>query len=108
MPGHRRNGLRAVWIRGAAVVAAVILSTSLVMGRSSAQPSRCPDYVISEGQVVEIGETTITIHEWAGVYTYRIDSSERWRLEANQIHSGDKVRFLVCHAGEIAKDFRKM
>ena len=75
MPDHRRNGLRAVWIRGAAVIAAVILSTSLVMSRASAQPSRCPDYVISEGKVVEIGETTITIHEWAGVYTYRIDST---------------------------------
>ena len=108
MSGHRGSGTRAVWIRGAAAVAAVILSTSLVTDRAFAQPFRCPDYIISEGQVVEIGETTITIHEWAGVYTYRIDSTERWRLEANQIHPGDKVRFLACRAGEIAKDFRKM
>jgi hypothetical protein len=78
------------------------------MGRESAQPFRCPDYVISEGQVIEIGETTITIHEWAGVYSYRLDPTERWRLEASQIHSGDKVRFLACRAGEVAKDFRKM
>ena len=94
--------------RGAVVVATVIVVTGLMMGPASAQPFRCPDYVISEGQIVEIGETTITIHEWAGLYTYRIDATERWRLQASQIHSGDKVQFLGCRAGEIAKEFRKM
>ena len=97
-----------VYSRAAVVVAVVILVTGLAIGRASAQPFRCLDYVISEGQVVEIGETTITIHEWAGLYTYRIDGTERWRLQASQIRSGDKVRFLGCRAGEIAKEFRKM
>jgi len=97
-----------VYSRGAVVVAALIVVTGLAIGRASAQPFRCPDYVISEGQIVEIGETTITIHEWAGLYTYRIDGIERWRLQASQIRSGDKVQFLGCRAGEIAREFRKM
>jgi len=90
------------------VVATLIVVAGLAIGRASVQPFRCPDYVISEGQIVEIGETTITIHEWAGLYTYRIVATERWRLQASQIRSGDKVRFLGCRAGEIAKEFRKM
>jgi hypothetical protein len=97
-----------VYSRVAVVVVVVILVTGLAIGRASAQPFRCPDYVISEGQVVEIGETTITIHEWAGLYTYRIDGTERWRLQASQIRPGNKVQFLGCRAGEIAKEFRKM
>ena len=98
----------AVCSRGAVVVAVVIAVTGLAIGRASAQPFRCPDYVISEGQVVEIGETTITIHEWAGLYTYRIEATERWRLQASQIRPGNNVQFLGCRAGEIAKEFRKM
>ena len=97
-----------MWSRAEAVVAVLILLASLLTTAASAAISRCPDRVIHEGQVVEIGETTITIHEWAGLYTYRIDATERWGLEANQIHPGDKVWFLACNAGEIAKYFRKM
>lgn len=97
-----------MWSRAEAVVATLILLASLLTTVASAEISRCPDRVIHEGEVVEISETTITIHEWAGLYTYRIDATERWGLEANQIHPGDKVWFLACHAGEIAKYFRKM
>ena len=100
--------MRTVCSRGAVVIAVVIVVTGLAIGHASAQPFRCPDYVISEGQVVEIGETTITIHEWAGLYTYRIEATERWRLQASQIRPGNNVQFLGCRAGEIAKEFRKM
>ena len=75
---------------------------------SSAQVSRCPDYLIKEGQIVEIGETEIKIHEWAGVYTYRLDSTERWRMEADQIGPGDKVQFMTCDNDRIAKAFKKL
>jgi hypothetical protein len=79
-----------------------------VIAPASAEIRGCQDYVFHEGQVVEIGDTTINIHEWAGVYAYRLDSTERWRLEASQIRQGDKAQFLACNAGETAKDFRKM
>ena len=100
--------MRAMWSRTPAAVSALILLTGLTMTVASAQISRCPDRVIHEGQVVEIGDTTITIHEWAGVYTYRIGATERWALEASQIRPGDRVWFLACDSGEIAKYFRKM
>ena len=100
--------MRAMWGRAVAVVSVVVLLTGLLTTVAPAQVSRCPDRVIHEGQVVEIGDTTITIHEWAGVYTYRIGVTERWALEADQIRPGDKVWFLACDAGEIAKYFRKM
>ncbi len=96
-----------MWGRAVAVVSAVVMLTGLLTTVAPAQVSRCPDRVIHEGQVVEIGETTITVHEWAGVYTYRIGVTERWELEASQIRPGDKVSFLACDAGEIAKYFRK-
>ena len=64
--------------------------------------------VATDGQKLTLGDTTITIHEWAGVYTYRLDATERWRLEASQIRQGDKVQFLACNAGETVRDFRKM
>ncbi len=100
--------MKAMWGRAVALVSVVVLLAGLLTTAAPAQVSRCPDRVIHEGQVVEIGDTTITIHEWAGVYTYRIDVTERWALEASQIRPGDKVWFLACDAGEIAKYFRKM
>ena len=75
---------------------------------SSAQVSRCPDYLIKEGQTGEIGETEIKIREWAGVYTYRLDSTERWRMEADQIGPGDKVQFMTCDNDRIAISFKKL
>ena len=75
---------------------------------SSAKVARCPDYLIKEGQIVEIGETEIRIHEWAGDYTYRLDSTERWRMEADQIGPGDKVQFTTCDNDRIAKAFKKL
>ena len=100
--------MRAIWSFGAAVAAAAILMNVLLIAPESAEILRCPDYVFREGQVIEIGDTTIKIHEWAGVYTYRLDATERWRLEASQIRQGDKVQFLACNAGETVRDFRKM
>lgn len=100
--------MRAIWSFGAAVAAAAILMNVLLIAPESAAMRGCPDYVFHEGQVVEIGDTTIKIHEWAGVYTYRLGSTERWRLETSQIRQGDKVQFLACSAGETAKDFKKM
>ena len=100
--------MRTMWSVEAAVVAVAILANSLVIAPVSAEVLRCPDYVFHEGEIVEIGDTTIKIHEWAGVYTYRLDATERWRLEASQIRQGDKVQFLACNAGETAKDFKKM
>ena len=100
--------MRTIWSFGAAVVATAILVNGLLIAPESAEIRGCPDYVVHEGQVVEIGDTTIKIHEWAGVYTYRLGSTERWRLEASQIRQGDKVQFLACNEGETAKDFKKM
>lgn len=100
--------MRIIGSLGAAVAAAAILVNGLVIAPVSAEILRCPDYVFHEGQVVEIGDTTIKIHEWAGVYTYRLGSTERWRLEASQIRQGDKVQFLACNEGETAKDFKKI
>lgn len=100
--------MRIIGSLGAAVVATAVLVNGLLIAPESAAMRGCPDYVFHEGQVVEIGGTTIKIHEWAGVYTYRLGSTERWRLEASQIRQGDKVQFLACSAGETAKDFKKM
>lgn len=100
--------MRAVWSIGVAMVVGVILVTSVAVHRASADSLRCPDYVITEGQVLEIGDTTITIHEWAGDYTYRLPATERWNLESSQIRPGDNVQFLGCRAGEFAKDFKKV
>ena len=108
MLGFGRRSAPAIWDRRAVIVAGGILVAHLLMDHASAQPFRCQDPVIRDGEVVEIGQTTITIHEWAGEYTYRIDQTELWKLEANQIGLGDKVQFLACRAGEIAKNFKKM
>jgi hypothetical protein len=85
----------------------LVLAGALVIV-ASAQVSRCPDYLIKEGQIGEIGETEITIHEWAGTYTYRLDATERWRMEADKIGPGDKVQFFTCDNDRIAKNFKKL
>ena len=100
--------MRTIRSCGAAAAVAAILMNILLIAPESAEILRCPDYVFHEGQVIEIGDTTIKIHEWAGVYTYRLEATERWRLEASQIRQGDKVQFLACNAVETAKDFKKM
>ena len=100
--------MRIIGSLGAAVAVAAILMNILLIAPESAEILRCPDYVFHEGQVIETGDTTIKIHEWAGAYTYRLEATERWRLEASQVRQGDKVQFLACYAGETAKDFKKM
>jgi len=64
--------------------------------------------LIREGQVVEINDTTITIHEWAGKYTYRLSPAGRQSLLANQIQPGDRVQFHVWAVWEVAYYFRKI
>jgi len=69
--------MRTIWSCRAAVAIAAILVNGHLIAPESAELRGCPDYVFHEGQVVEIGDTTIKIHEWAGVYTYRLDATER-------------------------------
>ena len=101
------NGLITV------IAATAILTTSLLLtaptaygGNFGAGPAT--DQVIREGQVVEIGDTTITIREWAGKYAYRLSPTGRQGLEGNRIQPGDKVRFNAWAVWEIAYSFRKM
>ncbi len=98
----------ATWWR---IIRRLLMSLALggaLVAVSSAQVSRCPDYLIKEGQIAEIGETEITIHEWAGKYTYRLGSTERWKMEADQIGPGDKVQFMTCDNDRIAISFKKL
>ena len=103
-------------IRGPIVViaATAILATGLLLTASSARAGSFgggvgeTQQVIREGQVVEIGDTTITIREWAGKYTYRLSPTGRQSLEGNHIQPGDKVRFNAWAVWEIAYYFRKM
>ena len=95
------------------VAATAILMTGLLLtapaaiaGNFGAGPAT--DQVIREGQVVEIGDTTITIREWAGKYTYRLAPTGRQSLEVNHIRPGDKVRFNAWAIWEIAYYFKKM
>ncbi len=96
-----------------ALVATAILATGPLLtapaakaGNFGAGPSA--DQLIREGEVVEISDTTITIHEWAGKYTYGLSQIGRQSLEDNHIRPGDKVRFNVWGGWEIAYYFRKM
>ena len=105
--------MRAIMGLITAVVVTAILMTGLLLtappataGNFGAGPAT--DQVIREGQVVEIGDTTITIREWAGKYTYRLSPTGRQSLEANHIQPGDKVRFNAWAIWEIAYYFRKM
>ncbi len=107
--------MRVIRILLTAVVSVAILITGLLLTTPSARAGGGPgggvgetEQVIREGQVVEIGDTTITIREWAGKYTYRLSPTGRQSLEANQIRPGDKVRFNVWAVWEIAYYFRKM
>ncbi len=100
---------------GTFFLATALLMTGLVLATPPAWPRGAPgggvgetQQVIREGQVVEIGDTTITIHEWAGKYTYRLSATARQSLEAYHIQPGDKVRFNVWAVWEIAYYFRKM
>ncbi|MGH7410784.1 MAG: hypothetical protein ACREJ6_06970 [Candidatus Methylomirabilis sp.] len=100
--------MRGIWSNVTWALAAASLVIGPLMTPASAEVARCPDSVIREGEVVEIGETSITLHEWAGVYTYRLATTQRWRLEADQVRPGDKVQFLACRAGTTAMNFKKI
>ena len=97
------------------IAATAILTTGLLLNAPLARAGGATgggvgetQQVIREGQVVEIGDTTITIREWAGKYTYRLSPTGRQSLEANRIQPGDKVRFNAWAVWEIAYYFRKM
>jgi hypothetical protein len=105
------RGVRSV---AAVLVAATVLITGLMVLMPSAAAGGFGDggpdtnQVIREGQVVEISDTTITIREWAGFYTYRLTPSGRQSLQANNIKAGDKVRFNAYSVWEIAYNFWKL
>jgi hypothetical protein len=99
---------RAGWRRAVTVLTISLAIFGPLATVSSAQVARCPDYLIKEGQIVEIGETEIRIRERAGVYTYRLDSTERWRMEADRIGPGDTVQFMTCNNDRIARAFKKL
>ena len=99
----------------AVIAATAILTTGLLLNAPFARAGGASgggvgetQQVIREWQVVEIGDTTITIREWAGKYTYRLSPTGRQSLEANRIQAGDKVRFNAWAVWEIAYYFRKM
>ncbi len=105
--------MRAVRGPIAAVMATTILTTGLLLTAATAKGGNfgagpATDQMIREGRVVEITDTTITIHEWAGKYTYGLSPTGRQSLEANHIRPGDKVRFNVWAVWEIAYYFNKM
>lgn len=106
--------MRSVWNDAAVLVAATVLVTGLtVIGPSPAaggfgDGGGNSDQVIREGQVVEINDTTITIREWAGKYTYRLSPTGRQSLQANNIKPGDKVRFNAYSIWEVAYNFWKL
>jgi len=100
---------------GTFFLATVLLMTGLLLATPTAWAGGAPgggvgetQQVIREGQVVEIGDTTITFREWAGKYTYRLSPTARQSLEYSHIQPGDKVRFNVWAVWEIAYYFRKM
>lgn len=101
--------MRAIRSLVTAVVATAILATGLPMTVPSAK-ARPPNtsQVIRDGQVVEITDTTVTIREWAGMYTYRLSPTGRQTLDAAQIRPGDWVRFHAWDTWEIAYYFTRM
>jgi len=104
------EGIRRLFV---AIVIAAIVTTGLWLAAPSAKAGKfgagpSTDQLIREGQVVEISDTTVTIREWAGKYTYRLSPTGQQSLRANQIRPGDRVRFNVWAVWEIAHYFRKM
>lgn len=79
----------------------LVLSGPVVLAQRGEQP------IFHEGQVVEITDTSVTIKEWAGSYTYRLRSGGRQELDGAGIKLGDKVSFSAWEANQIAFDFRK-
>ncbi|MGH7428747.1 MAG: hypothetical protein ACREJ4_10410 [Candidatus Methylomirabilaceae bacterium] len=105
--------MRRLWNLAAVLVATTVLITGLTVTGPLPVAGGFGDgggntnQVIREGQVVEITDTTITIREWAGKYTYRLSATGRQSLQANNIKPGDKVRFNAYSVWEIAYNFWK-
>jgi len=105
--------MRKLWNVAAMLVASAVLITGLTaigtspVGAGFGDGGSDTNQVIREGQVVEMSDTTITIREWAGLYTYRLIPSGRQSLQANNIKPGDRVRFNAYSVWEIAYNFWK-
>src|SRR3990172_8516609 len=87
MRGSAMEGIRRLFV---AIVIAAIVTTGLWLAAPSAKAGKfgagpSTDQLIREGQVVEISDTTVTIREWAGKYTYRLSPTGQQSLRANQI-----------------------
>lgn len=102
------RGLITVLVASTMLATGPLLTTPPAEARASGGGVGESEQLIREGQVVEIDNTTITIREWAGKYTYRLSPTGRQSLEYNHIKPGDKVRFNVWAVWEIAYYFRKM
>jgi hypothetical protein len=64
--------------------------------------------VVRIGQITEMSNTTVTIREDAGRYTYRLSSTGQQALNAAGIRVGDRVHVYAYDIWGIAFDFRKM
>jgi hypothetical protein len=114
--GSKEGGIAMAGLRSAVVlvVATAMLATGLTLavpapmagGFGDGGPDS--DQVIREGQVVAITDSTITIREWAGLYTYRLTPTGRHTLQTSGIRPGDKVQFHAYSVWEIAYYFRKI
>ena len=102
------RGLITVLVASTMLGTGPLLTTPPAEARASGGGVGESEQVIREGLVVEIGDTTITIHEWAGKYTYRLSPTGRQTLETYQIRPGDRVQFHVWAVWEVAYYFRKI
>ena len=93
----------------AAIAAASILTTGLPFPwLSTLAGADDVEQVVRTGQVVEIRDTTITIRQDAGRYTYRLSPTGRQALEWVGIRVGDSVRVSTYAPWEIAYDLAKI
>ncbi len=90
---------------GNLAMACVIAALLVIIPSAQAQRGEQP--IFHEGQVIDITDTTVTIKEWAGKYTYRLIQGGRQALEGARIKPGDTVSFSAWEANQIAFDFRK-
>ncbi len=102
---NRRREMRARRGVLTATVAMALVATLLAVPAARAIEQAFP--INREGQVVAIGDTTITIHEDAGEYTYSLAPMGRVSLEAAHIQPGDWVRYTVYSPWGYAHDFTK-
>ncbi len=86
------------------VMATAFWAASLLL---VAPPAKA-DQLNRDGTVVAITDTTVTIKEWAGTYTYGLSPMGRQALNAAQIRPGDEVRFIENGPWGVADNFKQM